>query len=391
MSRDRVSRGRLDEGRLRHSLRAVPIRVQPGGEERAWAMVRAAHGARDVQPRPLRLLRPVTSAAVLAAVAAAVLSPPGRALVGEVRQVIGIEQASPALFRLPTAGRLLVDSEAGSWLVRPDGSKRLLGSWREASWSPGGRFVVTAGGHELAALEPDGTLRWKLARPDVRLPRWGGSRVDTRVAYLSGRSLRVVAGDGAADRRLAPAVARVAPAWRPRTRQPLAPHVLAYATSGSVVVRQADGGRILWRRRAPDVRRLEWSTDGRRLLAVAPSTVRLFDGAGRLVWRDDPADATTAVFATLRPGTYDVTEVRRHGAQSTVFAARTGKALFTGPGRVAEVAWSPDGRWLLVPWRDADQWLFIHATGRRRIQAVSRITGQFDSTRFPRVSGWCCA
>ena len=103
----------------------------------------------------------------------------------------------------------------GVWVVQADGSKRRLGGWREASWSPFGRFVVVARANELAALEPDGDVRWSLARPRVRFPRWAGDRIDTRIAYVSGRSLRVVAGDGTGDRLLRRNVASVAPAWLP--------------------------------------------------------------------------------------------------------------------------------------------------------------------------------
>ena len=45
-------------------------------------------------------------------------------------------------------------------------------------------------------------MRWSLARPDVRFPRWGGTKTDTRIAYLSGGQLRVVGGDGKGDRLL---------------------------------------------------------------------------------------------------------------------------------------------------------------------------------------------
>ena len=61
--------------------------------------------------------------------------------------------------------------------------------------------------NELVALEPDGDLRWTLARPDVRFPRWGGTRTDTRIAYLSTARLRVVAGNGKGDRLLDPQAA----------------------------------------------------------------------------------------------------------------------------------------------------------------------------------------
>ena len=64
-----------------------------------------------------------------------------------------------------------------------DGRKRLLAGYREASWSPFGRFLVATGANELAALEPDGGVRWTLSRPGVRHARWGGTEVDTRIAY----------------------------------------------------------------------------------------------------------------------------------------------------------------------------------------------------------------
>ena len=102
-----------------------------------------------------------------------------------VREVVGVEKAQPALFSLPAPGRLLVAADSGAWVVDEDGSKRRLGSYREASWSPFGRFVVASRRNELVALTPGGEVRWTLARPDVRFPRWGGTKTDTRIAYLS--------------------------------------------------------------------------------------------------------------------------------------------------------------------------------------------------------------
>ena len=114
--------------------------------------------------------------ALAVVVVAGLLSPPGRAVLDEIREVVGVEEAQPALFSLPAPGRLLVTADSGAWVVDEDGSKRLLGDYREASWSPFGRFVVATRANELVALEPDGTVRWSLARPDVRLPRWGGTQ-----------------------------------------------------------------------------------------------------------------------------------------------------------------------------------------------------------------------
>jgi hypothetical protein len=78
------------------------------------------------------------------------------------------------------------------------------------------------------ALTPDGAVRWTLARPDVRLPRWGGTRADTRIAYFSGGRLRVVGGDGKGDRLVDADAALRAPEWRPG-------HVLVYARRGGGV------------------------------------------------------------------------------------------------------------------------------------------------------------
>ncbi len=151
-------------------------------------------------------------------------------MLDELRDVVGVEESAPALFSLPAPGSLLVSADSGAWVVDEDGSKRLLGSYREASWSPFGAFVVAAKPNELVALEPDGDVRWTLARPDVRFPRWGGTRIDTRIAYLSQGALRVVAGNGKNDRLLDRGAASRAPAWRPGPR-----HVLVYARQDGTV------------------------------------------------------------------------------------------------------------------------------------------------------------
>ena len=207
------------------------------------AVVESAFAEREPQPRR-RSWKPIAAVALAVAVVAGLLSPPGRAVLDEIREVVGVEKAQPALFSLPTSGRLLVTSDAGAWVVDPDGSKRLLGDYREASWSPFGRFVVATRPNELVALEPDGDVRWTLARPDVRFPRWGGTRADTRVAYLSGGELRVVGGNGKGDRLVDSQPADRAPMWRPG-----AEHVLVYERrDGAIRVVDADTGVELERK-----------------------------------------------------------------------------------------------------------------------------------------------
>ena len=134
----------------------------------------------------------------------------------------------------------------------------------------------------LVALEPNGDVRWTLARPDVRFPRWGGGRTDTRIAYLSGSTLRIVAGDGTGDRAVGPA-APVASAWREAAVAGAL--VLAYADShGRVRVFAPATGRTLFRTApGPVPALLAWSDDGSRLLVLDARRLRLYDAHGRLV------------------------------------------------------------------------------------------------------------
>ena len=187
---------------MRAELERIEIPGAAEAEERA-AGGRDAGVRRATARCPTPVARRGRSSRVAVAVAllAAVLSPPGRAFVDRVRRAVGIEGAKPALFSLPAPGRLLVHSDAGVWIAQADGSRRLLGPYEEGSWSPLGRYVVATRANELVTLDAAGHVRWTLARPDVRFPRWSGTATDTRIAYLSGGRLRVVAGDGTHDAR----------------------------------------------------------------------------------------------------------------------------------------------------------------------------------------------
>lgn len=245
---------------MRRDLERLEIPGEHEARERAWGVVAAAFAQREAAPRR-RSWRPLAAIALGVVALAGLLSPPGRAVLDEIREVVGVEESEPALFSLPTEGRLLVTADSGVWVVEQDGSKRLLGRYREASWSPFGRFVVAARENELVALEPDGDVRWSLARPDVRYPRWGGTQTDTRIAYLARGGLRVVNGDGTGDRLLDAAAALRAPAWREGMR-----HVLVYARrDGTVRAVEVDTNTLvpldaaeeeLRDRLAPTVRRL---------------------------------------------------------------------------------------------------------------------------------------
>jgi hypothetical protein len=354
---------------------------------RTWAVVRAAYAEREPVPRTRSLPVPALVAVLLLAVVAAASSPPGRAIVDDVRRAIGVDDAAPALFSLPAPGRVLVTSASGAWIAGEDGSKRLLGPYRDAAWSPLGRFVAGARANELVAVEPDGNVRWTLARPDVSRPAWGGTATDTRIAYRSGGGLRVVAGDGTGDRALAGDVADVAPAWRPGGG-----HVLTYAArDGEVVTVDTGSGRVLWRRRAEGrVAGLAWSSDGRRLLVHGPEAATVLTGAGRPFTGFVPEEGRILA-AAFRPGSHAVAYAQeRRGRTQALVVGEPGGLVFSGPGRIDELAWSPDGRWLLLGWRAADQWLFVRPAGRA-VRAASNVSAQFRSSAFPTVAGWCCS
>lgn len=379
---------------MKQELERIEIPGEHETQARTWPIVQSAFAEREPVPQERRAWRPVLVLAVAAVLAGAFASPPGRAVIDRVREVVGVESAKPALFSLPSSGRLLVDSDEGAWIVSSDGSKRLLRGWREASWSPFGRFVVAAKTNELAALEPNGDVRWTLARPNVRFPRWGGGRTDTRVAYLSGSALRVVAGDGTGDREAcADAVAPVAPAWRPGNGFELA----FAARDGSIRIYGVEGCRPLGRSRSPgEVRSLEWSRDGSLLLVRGRRFLSVLDARGHVLHPLLGRGAAPVEAAALGPDSHAVAFVQDAAGRSQLWIiprlrpdGSAARRVFAGAGRFEGLAWSPDGRWLLVTWPTADQWIFVRADGRG-IRAVSSISEQFRSSRFPRVEGWCC-
>jgi hypothetical protein len=221
----------------------------------------------------------------------------------------------------------------------------------------------------------------------VRYARWGGSRVDTRVAYLTGSRLHVVAGDSMGDVDLCgePAAALVAPEWRPGL-----PHVVAYATTrGRVYLIDADSCALLWRSAPfPHPRALRWSDDGRRLLLVTRDKLAVFsDARGRPLAVRWLRGARDAAFA---PRSHHVALARR-GEVLMLDADRLReppRRFFRVTGRIGQIAWSPNGRWLLVTWPAADQFLFVRSP--RRIRAVAGIARQFGGGSFPGIGGWCC-
>jgi hypothetical protein len=354
---------------LKRLMERVPADHE--AEERAWSVVRAAYAEREPVRRAPRRRLMIAGVALAVAVAAAALSSPGQAVVNAVRRSIGISHAAPALFRLPAAGRLLVSDGGvgGTWVVNVDGSKRRLGDYTQAAWSPHGLYVIAASPSEIAAIEPTtGGVRWSIARTKVAFPRWGGSRTNTRVAYLSGGQLHVVAGDGTGDAAVAGS-SHIAPAWRPGDRLQLA----FVASDGRVRLLGA------WRssRRYAKPRSLVWSPDGKKLLLVTARQLVSFDPASGRAHVLRLRDVTAAAFSPQ--GQLAVV----HGKALLVIGGEQTRTVFKTLNRLQGLAWSPNGRWLLTALPSADQWIFV---GGRRVLAVSHITRQFGGT--PSLDGW---
>jgi hypothetical protein len=398
---------------LDRALREAPVPLPAEAEGRGLEVVEAAYAEREATERGGRehrwpLPRFALALGIATLLATLLLSPAGAAVRDWVGNVVetSAPKPEPELARIP-GGRLLVQSAAGPWVVQPDGSRRLLGDYEEATWSPRGLFLAAAKGRTLSAVEPDGTPRWSLtAEARVSRPRWAPGRGE-RIAYRSGEELRIVAGDGTGDRLLARSTAPVAPAW-----SPWGDAALAYASgSGSLRIVNSESGEALAAAPAlPDLFRLEWGAGGAAILETTPQTLRLREvrarkvgsgpalGEGRVLPLPPGVSLTGAALAPERKAVAAVvTHWREHRTTSEVLVfapnATRPRSLLTVPYSLGEAAWSPDGRRLLVAWPGANQWLFL-PVGRGRPRAVANISrafspGESDGS-FPRIEGWCC-
>jgi WD40 repeat protein len=376
---------------LRDALERAPVPDASGAEARAWALLADAHRERPRAARWSRRGRVLAPAlvSVLVAAAVAVAAQPPRF----VRHALGDSGSAPraraSLGGLP-AGRLLVSSSRGTWIVRGNGTRLRLGPWTAATWSPRGLYVAAWRGRELSAVAPTGRVAWTIAaRGPVRDATW--SPDGFRIAYRRDAALAVVAGDGTGARVLAEPVRAVAPAWRPG-----APHTLAWVgAAGRIEVRDVDTGALVWRSSASvgAVRALAWSADGHRLLARGDRRLVVLDVHGNRVWRVRlPARARVGAAAWAPSGDRIALALREASAMS-VFVTRSARVpsrpVFTTTGALRSLAWSPDGRRLLVRWAEGDQWLLLSPTLKAHITAIAGISRRFGAP--PTVQGWCCA
>jgi hypothetical protein len=392
---------------VRRSLQRIQAPDEIEAQRRAWVLLRGSFTEREPVSWQRRNRKPLLVAAlVVVALLAALLSSPGRALVGSVRDAVTTDEsktkAKPALVSLPAGGLLLVNSSTGPWVVHPDGSMRLLGPWWEGAWSPNAEHVAVTRGHRLAALTPEGATRWTLARSkQLHGARWSLEPPSEccRIAYINGRQLRVVAGDGTGDAPLRNVVGAVAPAWRPGvTRQ------VAFSTiDGRIELVDVDSTKTIWLSAPGDPpTQLVWSDDGQRLLALGQRALRVFDAKGNKLWAIGmPVGPSGAVFVRkshrfvlvrYSPATQR-SDLVLFQAENTPGEPRF---LYSAPGDFGTLAISPNGDWLLVGWINADQWLFLRLTSAK-VESVSNIVEQFGGSSrapleraFPKSVSWCC-
>ena len=387
--------------RVRQALRQAPLPGEAGAADRAWALVERAFESRERISWTRKRRGPLVALVAAGAIVVAALTPPGMAVVDRFRDAVGREPSQPALVELPAPGRLLVLSPEGPWVVQEDGSKRLLGDYEDASWSPRGLFVIAARGHQLVALDSEsGEPRWSLSRTEpVRDPRWSGGGLDTRIAYRADDTLHIVAGDGSPDTVLANGVALIAPAWKPDS------HVLAYAdAAGRLHVVDADTRRQLWRTSTvKGVRELAFS---RNRLAVSTSRrVVVFRQGASTPFLDLPRGHVLLDTAVLSYGGVMYADYDPRSDSTALFRSdctiagtcllMPDRRMFEGPGRISNLVTSPDGAWITAGWPAADQFLFFESASRRlgRVNVVSNVTAEFSPGGgsggvFPEIAGW---
>jgi hypothetical protein len=404
------------EAEVRGSVRA--LRPPDEGEALERAVSLAATEARGRVPAPPRRRVRAAVAAVVAAGAAAVLAltPAG----ADVRDWVAnaIDDDPPikkqALTRLPGGGRALVTSREGLWVVDDDGTRRLLGDYDDATSSPNGLYIAATRGRQLAAIEPDdGSVRWTISRDErISDARWAPSGF--RVAFLSGERIWTMPADASSAPTVLDSAKPTAPSWRPPREgadPALAPNVVSYARSRSVVTRDVDTGEVLWRHSSPA--RPQWVVwAGPERLAVATfRDIRIFNRDGKPLRRVPiPPRTTIESVAAAAAGERLAVVLAQQGPafteRSRLYLARIGaeerieRTVFSGFGEFGSPTFSPGGDWILLPWLDTDQWLFINPSEDRkllrRVVAVGDISRQFDPggrgrTEAPVVTGWCCA
>ncbi len=397
---------------LRHLLELTPSEIADVvGVARGTVNSRLRRGLDTLAGRLVPIL-------IVAVALAAALTAPGRAtaewvqrhlseVTGQVLRVTPNPSTQvPSTGALPGAGRLLAVNEQGLFAFGLGGAPRqLLGRIDEAAWSPHGRYAVAVRGIELIAVSMRGRRHWSFAeRRSISWPAWSPSGY--RIAYVvggahGGRTIHVVAGDGSGRHVLA-ATRATPPAWWPGSR-PGAERLATVDSAARVALRDVDTGRVLWRTstRTGRIVQFAWSSDGRRLFALAADRVIVFDGAtgARLAVHRNGIKATNSAIAT-RPGHHGYAVVRgQPGAPRTAARGRVtvvtldaddrrrrdGASIFITGTAIRAIAWSPRGDWLAADVAGVDGWSLLHLKGRGMDRNRTLAAG-----RDAQLAGWCC-
>ena len=214
----------------------------------------------------------------------------------------------------------------------------------------------------------------------VRGARWSSevNPGDTRVAYLNGRALHVVGGNGKGRQRGSPPRRHLGPCLASRRLRA----GLLDGRRPHRARRRRDCEDGLANRPGEIPKQLVWSEDGERLLALGDQSLRVLAANGRKLFSLRlPVGPSGVVFVRESHRFVMVRYSPATGRSDLVLLQAEvdpGEArfLYSAPGDFGSLAMSPNGRWLLVGWVNADQWLFLRLTAAR-VQAVSNISRQF--------------
>jgi hypothetical protein len=396
--------------KLERELRSLEAPDEAGAFDRGLDVVRAAHAGEARRPSRKRpAVRAVLGAAAAAATAVLLLTPAGASVRDWIEDAVTVENERIPPVRLPAEGTILTVNRDGAWLLADDGSRRRLGDYEQAAFSPHALNIAVASGDELLAVDPRGDLQWSISKPGRRIadPAWAPSAL--RIAYRAGSQLRIVEGDGSPDRLVAAEVAPVAPAWRPHVAGEPERDLLAYAPAGGGVriLDAAESGEGIAVATEDDPRHLTWLDDG-RLVVAGDRAVEVFAPDGSRLARIEQPPGARVVDLEAEPGGERVAIVRSRGgadgpgSELVLLRLEEGiqraSTIFAGSGPIAGIAFSPDGEWLAVGWPQADSWLFERPVELEKLvertEAAAGISAQFTppgavrDPGFPRIEEW---
>jgi hypothetical protein len=246
------------------------------------------------------------------------------------------------------------------WIVPAHGAVVAFAGGDSVDYSRRFGLLAVARRGRLSALDTTGRPRWSRTISELAgAPRWSSSR-PVRLAFLAGRALRIVDGDGRHPLRLGPA-RDVAPAWRPNLDQ------VAFARPGGEVVLASGTGKVLarWRPSRMPVG-LSWTGDEQHLVVSLRYSVVVLDPRLQVEWSMHSPSILSAVaapvgtrFALLTASTTaagaPLTTLEVHDAARPAMHTRLARTWTLG-GRIV---WSPDARSLIVARPVLRDWLLI--------------------------------